>query len=630
MKKTPFKILCILLALALIASAFSGCSGKVGNLDENVEVVEDSDDVISVNMLMEDESDTFELTDNNGNVLTLVPIYGCDGTTMIAAYIMSVKDAAGNELDQTAYPNLKAVILVDLTDEVYSLVYENDELVTVKSLADDDGYIIAMQDTMDYDEDGDKEEYFKVSTKLDSTSHLFIKLDSEDNATPINVTVEENADGTKTVTDEKGNKTTAKDTKDAKGLNEVVEEDKKQQEEDKKQQEQDETTTKPADEPTTQAPDDSGDEDDPTAGYTCIVLSKNGQVKTDATNVSVEGSVASGGTEIHIDGAGDNSKYYITSETDSFLGQIVLELHVEDDVEVKFNNVTINTQKKTAVKLVNADAVKDKESDSEESGSGLGTTGSSLNTAAPKVELSFTGTNSFTANGSGKNGTIYSECKLGIKGHGTAYIDGGANLSGICSTESITIKNSTLYITSKAKQGISCDKKVLINSGASINIESLGDGIHCNKFELDGVDADGVSADSTVTISSIYSTNCADGIDADNQIIIDGGTLTVTATSTGKYALKVRKVINGASNGYFEINGGVVTASGSLNSTPTSCGQYTVVATSRAATTISAGDYSSSSDTTAFICSPCGATSASTSSASGKVTWKGNIGTASL
>ena len=624
MKLWAKRVICTALAVLLVCTAFAGCSKSTDALDENVDVVDDVDDSVKVNMLLEDEADTFELTDKQGNVLTLVPIYGCDGTTMIACYVFSVKDSSGNGLDQTAYPNLKAVLMINQENEEYSLVYDdNDALVTIDAQSDEDGLIVAIQDKIDYDGDKDTEEYFKVTTKLDSTSHLFIKLDSEDNKTPINVTVEKNSDGTSTVTDSEGNKTTTTSTTQAKSLKDVVEEDKKQKEEESQGSTGEDPSTPSTPEETLPTVD----------GYTVIVLSSNGQVKTNASNVTVDGSILSGGTEVHITGGGDYNKYYITSEVDTFVGQVVLQLHVEDDVEIKFNNVNIVTQKKTAVKFVNLDAVEDKESDTESTGTDLGTIGSSLtNSAAPRVELSITGTNSFQANGSGKNGTIYSECKLAIKGHGTADIDGGSALSGICSTESITIKNATLNITSSAKQGISCDKKVLVNSGATINIESKGDCIHCNKFELDGVDADGVSANSVVTLSSLYSTECADGIDADNEIIIDGGTLDVTALTSGKYALKVRKVLKGASNGYFEINGGSVTASGSLMTTPTSCTQKTVVATSSSATTFTAGKYSSSSDATAFLVSPSAVNAVSASGTKATVSWNSSktIGTATF
>ncbi|MDE5964381.1 MAG: carbohydrate-binding domain-containing protein, partial [Eubacterium sp.] len=216
-----------------------------------------------------------------------------------------------------------------------------------------------------------------------------------------------------------------------------------------------------------------------------------------------------------------------------------------------------------------------------------------------------TGMNSIKENGSGKNGTIYSECKLAIKGHGSANIDGGQNLSGICSTESMSIKNATLNITSAAKQGISCDRKVTVNGGATININSKGDGIHCNKFLYNGYNT--TDGKSTITINSLYNFDCADGIDTDDYIIINGGDLFITALSDMKYALKVRKVIKLNPKGQFEINGGLVEASGSNNSRLTSCSQSTVTVKGMQATTYTVNDYVSSGGAKAFICSPSGA-----------------------
>ena len=124
-----------------------------------------------------------------------------------------------------------------------------------------------------------------------------------------------------------------------------------------------------------------------------------------------------------------------------------------------------------------------------------------------------------------------------------------------------------------------------------------------------------------MNISSIYSTECADGIDADNEVIIDGGTLNITALTSDKYGIKVRKVIKGASNGYFEINGGKVNASGWYMTVPTSCAQKTVVATSSSATSFTAGKYSSASGAGSFLVSPSNANAVTAGSTTNTVTW---------
>ncbi len=536
--------------------------------------------------------------------------YHSDGTTIIAGYVEAVKDKDGKSLDEKSYAYLKQVIAVESDEEGnFSIKMADDKPVTLTALVDDKGNVIALQDALDLDNDKDVTEYFKATTTADSANNLFIRLDKDDKGNLVNVTVETKKEGNKTVTQVKtndGKTQTVNKSNETKNLKEYH-----------PPKKPGETTTKKKDETTTKKPSDENPtkpnggnntpvtpDPTPTVDYTAIILKKNGEIACDASNVTVSGSAATGGIEVVVNGAGEHSKYYVTSETDTFYGQMEFRFHIDEDVEVKFNDVRLNADKKTALKFTDADREKDKENDGEEIGTG-GSIGSGVEVAAPKVELSFTGSNSFKANGSGKNGTIYSECKLAIKGHGSATIDGGQNLSGICSTESMSIKNATLNITSAAKQGISCDRKVTVNGGATININSKGDGIHCNKFLYNGYNT--TDGKSTITINSLYNTGCADGIDTDDYIIINGGDLFITALSEYKYALKVRKVINLNPKGQFEINGGLVEASGSNNSRLTSCGQSTVTVKGMQATTYTVNDYVSSGGAKAFICSPSGA-----------------------
>lgn len=607
------KIMSVLLAAALTVTAFTACSKQEGKpaaeSPSNVVEVTDADD--GSKETVETEDTTFEVTDKDGNVLTLIPIYHSDGTTIIAGYVEAAKDKDGKALDEKSYEYIKKVIAVEADEEGnFSIKMVNDKPVTLTALVDDKGNIIALQDALDLDNDKDVEEYFKATTSADSANNLFIRLDKDDKGNLVNVTVETKKEGNKTVTQVKtsdGKTQTVNKSNETKNLNEFH-----------PPKNPGETTTKKPDETTTKKPSGesptkpsgSGNDDpitpdpEPTVDYTAIVLKKNGEIACDASNVTVSGSAATGGIEVVVDGAGEHSKYYVTSETDTFYGQMEFRFHIDDDVEVKFYDVTLNADKKTALKFTDADREKDKENDGEEIGTG-GSIGSGVEVAAPKVELSFTGRNSFKANGSGKNGTIYSECKLAIKGHGSANIDGGQNLSGICSTESMSIKNATLNITSAAKQGISCDRKVTVNGGATININSKGDGIHCNKFLYNGYNT--TDGKSTITINSLYNFDCADGIDTDDYIIINGGDLFITALSDMKYALKVRKVIKLNPKGQFEINGGLVEASGSNNSRLTSCSQSTVTVKGMQATTYTVNDYVSSGGAKAFICSPSGA-----------------------
>lgn len=616
------KITSILLAFILTVTVFTACSkqdAKPAESPSNVVEVTDADDGSSEEV--ETEDTTFEVTDKDGNVLTMIPIYHSDGTTIIAGYVEAAKDKDGNALDEKSYAYLKTVLAVEANEDgSYSIKMTDDKPVTLTAMVDDKGNIIALQDALDLDKDKDVEEYFKATTTADSSNNLFIRLDKDDKGNLINVTVETKKDGDKTVTQVKtndGKTQNVNKSTDTKNLTDYHPPKKDNPKEDPKDNPDDnpnkpnggsqggDTPDKPDPiGPDTPTPKPDPDDPPPDVDYTAIVLKKNGKIACDASNVTVSGSAATGGIEIVVDGAGEHSKYYVTSETDSFYGQMEFRFHIDEDVEVKFNDVTLTADKKTALKFTDADREKDKENDGEEIGTG-GSIGSGVEVAAPKVDLSFTGSNSFKANGSGKNGTIYSECKLAIKGHGSAVIDGGQNLSGICSTESMSIKNATLNIKSAAKQGISCDRKVTVNGGATINISSKGDGIHCNKFLYNGYNA--TDGRSKITINSIYDFDCADGIDTDDYIIINNGDLFINVPTDLKYALKVRKVIKLNPKGQFEINGGHVEASGSNNSRLTSCAQSTVTVKGMEKTTYTVNDYVSAQNSKAFICSPSGA-----------------------
>lgn len=633
------KITAILISTALICASFSACSAKEAD-DANattapVVEVTDADDTVTV-AVDENEDATIEVTDNDGNVLTLAPIYNTDGVSIIAGYVEAAKSKDGKELTQQEYTYIKGVVALNIDAENnITLKYTSDNKIeTIKAISDSStGYIIAIQDEMDLDKDKDVEEYFKVTTKLDADKNLFIKLEKDDKGKLINVTVEEKKDESTgktnvTVIDPDGKKTAASDSKDSKNLGDVVKEEKDKQQNQQNQQKPPQNqggsnnnggNTTPGG---NENPGGSGGET-PTEPVKeeriDIVLQDNGKVAYDADNITVNGNLATGGTEIIVDGPGEYSKYYVTSETGTFYGKIEFRFSVDDDVEVKFYNVNISSGNKTAVKFTNIDSEADKEGDGEEIGVG-GNTGTSVITPAPKVEMSITGANSFKASGSGKNGAVYSECKLGIKGRGSVEIDGGPSLSGICSTESITIKNATLDIVSRGKQGISCDKKVTVDAGATLRIESTGDGIHCNKFEYNGSAVEG-SKESIITIRSSNAVNCADGIDADEQIIINGGTLDIIALTPAKYALKCRRVIKGNSKGIFVINGGTVTSAGAQNTVPQNGDQSTILINSGTSAAFTVDD-TESVDCNSFICSPAYADEV-TSSAGGtrSVNW---------
>lgn len=615
------KAISLLLAISMLGSCFAACSKQEQVVATTTPVVEveDADDDVTMKV-SDDTQNILEVTDKQGNVLTIIPVYNVDGITAFAGYIEKAVDKNGKALDEKSYPYIKNVIAMEINAEGAGVIkYTSDnKFTTLDANCDDNGYIIAIQDSVDLDGDKDTKEYFKVVTKIDNQKNMFIKLDKDENGKPINVTVEKDSKGNITVTDETGKKTSAVSSKDSANLEDVAQ---------NKNENKKPTSSNSQNSSQDNQNQNNPSEETPQVDYTSIVLLDGGKIACDADNVRLEGSAATGGTEVIIDGAGEHSKYYVTSETGTFYGQLEFRFEVDEAVEVKVYNVNISTSKKTAVKFTNVDTESEKESDTEEPVGGNEQSGTSAITPAPDVEFSITGSNSFKASGSGNNGTIYSECKLAIKGHGSAEIDGGQNLSGICSTESIDIKNATLNITSNAKQGISCDKKVTIKGGATINIEAKGDGIHCNKFESDPLE-DG-EVDSKVTIRSLSEVQGADGIDANDHIIINSGNFDIVSLTTGKYALKVRKINNARDDCYFEINGGTVSAVGSTNSRLTTCNQKTLFVTSRASTgvTFTVGSVVSSAAGRSFVCSPVSAESVSISTGKNKqINWNnGNI-----
>lgn len=620
------RIVSCILVLVLIVSTFCACSAvtpeDADELIANVQNAVDGDDDTQME-IDSNENSTVEVTDNNGNILTIVPVYDCDGTTPIAGYIETAKDKNGNVLDSKAYPLLKSVIAVEInTDNDFLIRYDESKAPIVLDSESDEktGYIIAIKDTIDIDGNKNVDEYFQCETIIDKKGNIFIKLSMDENKKRINVEVKTNEAGVTEVITADGKKKPAVNTNKAQNLKDVASQTAQNNAPSTTNQSSNgSTTTKPASnggsgssntEPTTDKPQDTTPQPaDPTVDYCTIVLGTGTKYVTDADNVEGKNN-ASGSYEVKVSGPGKYSKYVVSSEPGTtFTGKLEFQLHTTEEIEVKFVNVNISANAKTAVKFANLDRVVNKGSDSE---GDVGSEGSDVGTAvdipAPQVEVSFPeGTSStIKANGSGNNGSIYSECKLGLKGYGSAVINGGQNLSGICCTESVKIKNVKLNIVSSAKQGISCDKKVTVESG-EIHTETKGDGIHCNKFEMYGGNVD---------LNSLYTYECCDGIDSNDYVLIKGGVLNITALTGGKYSIKVRKILKSNPKGYFQIDGGTVTASGGQGQVQDVVGTQaakSVFVTCTKPMQFTVGEYKSSAGASSFICSPTDATQATIS-----------------
>ena len=213
-----------------------------------------------------------------------------------------------------------------------------------------------------------------------------------------------------------------------------------------------------------------------------------------------------------------------------------------------------------------------------------------------KVITGTTNTLTDAANGSQK-GCLYVKGHAEFKQYGTLNVVGNTD-HGIKAGEYISIKNATINVTSAVGDGISCNEYFLMESG-TVNISGTGDdGIQC---DLDGTTSTGMTVNhededsgnmyisgGTLTINcpalaakgiksvgDIYISDnavinvtttgngmwdtteqeakAACGMDADGNITISGGTLTLSATGSGGKGMKCNNVLT--------ISGGDITVS---------------------------------------------------------------------
>ena len=251
---------------------------------------------------------------------------------------------------------------------------------------------------------------------------------------------------------------------------------------------------------------------------------------------------------VYIEKGGD---YVITSNVDTWHGQIVIKLANTESANIRIENVNITSTKANVIKILDRNITTDRsfiEADAP-SGTAGGDTDNALrdemkevskNDKAPNVDLSFpTGTSSsFSTSANSLSGVIYNESKLTLKGNGSVNVSATNNRNNaICSTKSITVKNVTANLSTAANEspsalssarGIFTFSKVYVESG-TLNIKSNGDGIRCEEFNSSGGKTD-------------ITSSAADGIDADDAINITGGNVTVKGLE--KSCFKVRRINN--------------------------------------------------------------------------------------
>ncbi len=147
------------------------------------------------------------------------------------------------------------------------------------------------------------------------------------------------------------------------------------------------------------------------------------------------------------------------------------------------------------------------------------------------------------ANGSQK-ACIYSKGQIQLQGKGALTVN-GKTAHAIKSGDYVAVKNLTLNVESAVKDGISCNKYFLMESG-TVSISGVGD---------DGIQVEFESDDAV--------TGQTDNHEDENSgnAYIDNGTLSITTTATGTKGLKADStaIVNGGTL-TFKCSGGVDTS----------------------------------------------------------------------
>ncbi len=467
----------------------------------------------------------------------IAPVFQKDGTTVAAAYILSVKNKEGKLLTEKDFAALYCVVAATGTQSAIKLTKNGEAYTALASYADEKGNLLTVQDELDVNKNGNKTEFLKltkVTEKNQPAHYLFTD-------TVVKIVVEKNTvyavfDGKKIKVDT----VDAKNTKVKVKMESAAEQTEKAKASRKKntKKKKTDTTTAKKSASTTKA-DGSNATTSKTDTYAGIVLLKDGQARSSANGVELSDN------QVRITKGGD---YLITAETDDWHGIIRVELTDKDKAELRFENVHISYKYGNILQVFNAsestrrDFIEAEANSESVAYDALSAAMDELADvkSAPDVALVFpSGTSStFECSANIKTGVIYNEAKLEIKGNGKVNMTATANANNVlCSTKSITFKNVSAALRSAAYgatdsiggcKGIFSYGKVNIESG-SVSVHANGDCIRCDRFAMDGGTAE------------LYSSAC-DSIDAEDSIDINGGK--ITAVALQKSSFKVRRVNN--------------------------------------------------------------------------------------
>ena len=171
--------------------------------------------------------------------------------------------------------------------------------------------------------------------------------------------------------------------------------------------------------------------------------------------------------------------------------------------------------------------------------------------------------------GGSQKGCLYVKGHLELKGKGILNITGNTSHA-IKSGEYVEIKNCTVNILKSVKDGINCSQYFLMESG-TLSMKSIGDdGIQC---DLEGDTSTGMLTDHEDedsgniyllggTISATITADACKGINAEGDMLIEGGDITITTSGGGLWDSKKLKTKSSSclsADGNITISGGTLT-----------------------------------------------------------------------
>lgn len=256
----------------------------------------------------------------------------------------------------------------------------------------------------------------------------------------------------------------------------------------------------------------------------------NSSTNNSNINTSEETETYNNETNIEEDIITSGGTYTIEGESNPVV------INTDEDVKLVLNGVTITNNSGPAIYVENAKS----------------------------VSIEINGDNTITSKTTEElDGAIYSTEDLIINGNGKLNIN--SNYGGIVSDNTLVIESGT-YILNTDADGIHADAKVEINEGTfTINAE---EGIEATYVQIDGGDItikatdDGINASAksdlytpTIEINGGSITidmaeGDTDAIDSNGNIIVNGGTINITAQSVFDF------------DGNALYNGGTITANG--------------------------------------------------------------------